>query len=91
MLVVAAGAHKRGDKLALEENLDGKQRQRRVDLGAGEAMGHAVIMGGDLDVIIDATRHLRHSENSYGWAGRDLSDGRSTVYSNCGALRGADG
>ena len=39
-------------------------------------MGHAVIMSGDLDVIIDATQHLRHSENSYGSAGRDLSDGR---------------
>ncbi len=25
------------------------------------------------------TRHVRHSENSYGSAGRDLSDGRSTV------------
>ena len=54
VLVVAAGAHMRGDPLALEENLDGPHRQPRVDLGAGEAMGHAVIMGGDLDVIIDA-------------------------------------
>jgi hypothetical protein len=54
VLVVAAGAHMRGDPLALEENLDGPHRQPRVDLGAGETMGHAVIMGGDLDVIIDA-------------------------------------
>ena len=53
VLVVAAGAHMRGDPLALDENLDGPHRQSRVDLGAGEAMGHAVIMGGDLDVIID--------------------------------------
>ena len=54
VLVVAAGAHMRGDPLALEENLDGPHRQARVDLGAGEAMGDAVVMSGDLDVIIDA-------------------------------------
>src|ERR1700687_1767218 len=54
VLVVAAGAHMRGNPLALEENLDGPHRQPRVDLRAGEAMGYAVIMGGDLDVIVDA-------------------------------------
>ena len=54
VLVVTAGAHMRGDPLAFEENLDGPHRQPRVDLGAGAAMGHAVIMGGDLDVIVDA-------------------------------------
>jgi hypothetical protein len=43
-----------GDPLALEEDLDRPRGQPRVDLGAGEAMGDAVIMGGNLDVIIDA-------------------------------------
>ena len=54
VLVIAAHAHVRGDPLALKEDLDGPRGQPRVDLGAGEAMRHAVIMGGDLDVIIDA-------------------------------------
>ena len=40
--------------LALEEDFDRPRGQPRVDFGAGEAMGDAVIMGGDLDVIIDA-------------------------------------
>lgn len=41
---------------ALEEDLDGSRGQPRVDLGAGEAIGDAVfiIVGGYLDVIIDA-------------------------------------
>ena len=54
VLVIAAHAHVRGDPLALEEDFDRPRGQPRLDLGAGEAMRHAVIMGGDLDVIIDA-------------------------------------
>src|SRR5665213_3178202 len=54
VLVIAAHAHVHGDPLALEEDLDRPRGQPRVDLGAGEAMGDAVIMGGNLDVIIDA-------------------------------------
>ena len=54
MLVVAAGAQMDGDAFALVENLDGAHRQPRFDLGAGEAVRHAVIMGVDLDVIVDA-------------------------------------
>ena len=54
MAVIATRTHVRGDSLALKEDFDGPHGQPRVDLGAGEAMGHAVIMGGDLDVIIDA-------------------------------------
>ena len=44
----------RGDPFSLEEDLDRPRGQTRVDFGAGEAMRHAVVMGGDLDVIIDA-------------------------------------
>ena len=54
VLAIAAHAHVRGDPLALEEDLDGPRRQPNVDLGAGEAIGNAVIMGGGVDVIIDA-------------------------------------
>ena len=54
VLVIAAHAQVRGDPLALEENFDRPRGQPRFDLGASEAMGNAVIMGGDLDVIIDA-------------------------------------
>src|SRR5579883_1640498 len=54
VLAIAAVAHMRGDPFALEENLDRLCRQPDVHLGAGEAIGHAVIMAGDLDVIIDA-------------------------------------
>ena len=52
--VIAARAHVRGDPLALQEDLDRPGGQPHLDLGAGEAMRNAVIMGGDLDVIIDA-------------------------------------
>ncbi len=44
----------RGDALALEEDLDGPGGQPHVDIGAGEAVRDAVIMGVGLDVIIDA-------------------------------------
>ena len=54
VLAVAAHPHMRGDPLALEENLDGPRGQPHVDLGAGEAIGHAVIVEAGVDVIIDA-------------------------------------
>ncbi len=54
VLAIAAHAHMRGDPLALEEDLDGPDGQPHVDVGAGEAVGKAVIMGVGLDVIIDA-------------------------------------
>src|SRR5450432_2016382 len=44
----------RGDPLALEENLHRPGAQPHLDLGAGEAMGNAVIMVGDIDVIVNA-------------------------------------
>ena len=54
VLVIGARPHMRGNPFALEEDLDGSRGQPRVDLGAGEAIGDAVIVGGYLDVIIDA-------------------------------------
>jgi len=51
---VTAHTHVRGDPLALEEDFDRLRGQPRINLGAGEAIGNAVIMGDDLDVIIDA-------------------------------------
>ena len=62
MLVIAASAHVRGDPFSLEEDLDRPRGQTCINFGAGEAMRDAVIMGGNLDVIIDAD--ARHSENS---------------------------
>ena len=58
VFVVAAHTHVRGDAFAFEEDFDRPCGQPRVDLGAGEAMGNAVIMGGDLDVKIDAKAEL---------------------------------
>ena len=54
VLAVAAHPHMRGDPLALEENLDGPRGQPHVDLGAGETIGHAVIVEANVDVIINA-------------------------------------
>ena len=43
----------RGDPLASGKYLDGTAGEPDLDLGAGEAMRHAVIMLVDIDVIID--------------------------------------
>ncbi len=54
VLVIAAGAPVGGDPFALEKHLDGSHRHSRFDISADEAIGHAVIMVIDLDVIVDA-------------------------------------
>ena len=43
-----------GDALTFMEDLDAAGGQARLDLGAGEAVGNGVIMGVDIDVIVDA-------------------------------------
>jgi hypothetical protein len=43
-----------GDALALVEDLDAAGGQPRLDLGAGEAVGDGIIVGVDVDVIVDA-------------------------------------
>ena len=52
--VIAAGAQMRGDPLALEKDLDDARGQPHLDLAAGEAVGHAVEVRLDLNVVIDA-------------------------------------
>src|SRR6201988_2982060 len=52
--VVAAGAQMSGDPFALQKDLDGSRRQSHLDLAAGKAVGHAVEMTFELDVVIDS-------------------------------------
>src|SRR5690348_5005805 len=40
-------------RLALQKNLNGSRRQSHLDLAAGKAVGHAVEMTFELDVVID--------------------------------------
>ena len=54
VMVIAAGAQMRGNTLSIQEDLDGARRQPHLDFATGEAVGHAVKMGLDLDVVIDA-------------------------------------
>jgi hypothetical protein len=51
--VVAAGAQMSGDPFAFQKNLDGSRRQSHLDLAAGKAVGYAVEMTFELDVVID--------------------------------------
>ena len=44
----------RGNALAFQKDLDRARRQPRLNLAAGEAVGHAVEVSLDLDVVIDA-------------------------------------
>ena len=52
--VITAGAQMRGDPLAFQKDLDGARRQPDLDLATGEAVGNAVEVSLDLDVVIDA-------------------------------------
>ena len=71
VLVIAARPHMRGNPFALEEYLDGSRGQPRVNLGAGEAIGDAVIVGGYLDMIIDADAAAAPLRElvGFGWQG----------------------
>jgi len=51
---VAAGAQMSGDPLALQKDLDGTRRQPRLDLTASKAVGDAVEVVLDLDMVVDA-------------------------------------
>ncbi|MGY2922931.1 hypothetical protein ACVWYP_008561 [Bradyrhizobium sp. USDA 3262] len=53
VLVIAAHALMRGDPLALVEDLHGAGSEPHLDLGAGEAMGNAIVMLLHLDVVIE--------------------------------------
>ena len=52
--VVAAGAQMRGDPLAFYKDLDSARRQPDLNLAAGEAVGDAVEVSLDQDMVIDA-------------------------------------
>src|SRR5580704_3142873 len=51
--MVAAGPQMSGDPLALQKDLDGSRGQPHLHLVAGKAVGHAVEMTFELDVVID--------------------------------------
>ena len=53
VLPVPACAQMNGDALTFMENLDAAGGQPRLDLGAGEAVGDRIIVGVDVDVIVD--------------------------------------
>ena len=59
VLPVPACPYVDGDALALVENLNAASGQPRLDFGAGEAVGDRIIMGVDVDVIVDA--HPAHA------------------------------
>jgi hypothetical protein len=58
VLAIAAAAGMSGDPFAPEKDLDGPRRQPRLDLGAQKTMRDAVIVEGDLDMIVDADAAL---------------------------------
>ena len=51
--MVAGAAQMGGDPLALAEHLDRAHRQAHLKLVFGEAVGHAVVMVFDLDMIVE--------------------------------------
>src|SRR5262249_32947669 len=54
VLVVAARPQVSSDPLTLDENLDGACGEAHLDFGAGEAVGNAVVVIVDVDMIVDA-------------------------------------
>ena len=62
----------RGDPLALEKDLDGARRQPDLDLAAGEAVGDAIEVRLDLDVVIDADAAQPPFGKDIGLAGQRL-------------------
>ena len=64
VLPVPACPYVDGDALALVEDLDAAGGQPRFDLSGGEAVGDGVIVGVDVDVIVDADPGRRHSQYS---------------------------
>ena len=62
----------RGNPLTFEKDLDGARRQPHLDLAAGEAVGHAVEVRLDLDVIIEADPAQPPFGKGIGLAGQRL-------------------
>src|SRR5271155_5464141 len=86
MFAIAADAQMRGDPLAFEENLDRPGGHPDVHLGAGEAIGNAVIVRAGVDVIIDADPTDAPFAKDIGLGRQDLSAGRWIASSNCGRV-----
>ena len=86
VLPVPACAQMNGDALsALMENLDAAGGQPRLDLGAGEAVGDRIIVGVDVDVIVDTDpAHAPLAVFVRLPLGSALSAGRSISSSNAG-------
>ena len=53
VLAIAARSHVHGDALALDEDLHGAAGESHLDLATGEAVGNAVEVALDLDVVVD--------------------------------------
>ena len=58
VLAIAAAAWMSDDPFAPEQDPDGPRRQPRLDRGAQETMRDAVVVEGDLDMIVDADAAL---------------------------------
>src|SRR5271165_3021749 len=56
VLPVPVCAEMNGEAFACVEDLDAAGGQPRLDLAAGEAVGDGVMVGVDVDVIVDADR-----------------------------------
>ena len=64
VLAIAARPQVHSDPRALGEDLDGPSSQPHLDLGAGEAVGDAIKVRLDLDVVVDAdTAHAPFGED----------------------------
>ena len=70
--MIAAGAQMRGDPLALEKDLDGARRQPDLDLATGKAVGDAVEVSLDVDMIIEADPSQPPFGEAIGLAGQFL-------------------
>jgi len=64
VLAVAARSHVHGDPLALDEDLHGAAGEPHLDLAAREAIGNAVEVALDIDVVVDTdTAHAPFGED----------------------------
>ncbi len=60
----AGAAAMAGDPLAAVEDLDGRDGDPRLDLLADQLVRHAVVMLGDLAMVVEAARQRFHSAYS---------------------------
>ena len=75
----------RRDPLTLEEDLDRLRRQPHFDLVPREAVGHAVKMSVDLDMVIDADAAQAPLGKAIGLGGQALEVGSIEFFEQCAA------